>query len=73
MNPFPNIHPLSPTNTVPALPNVEPCKQVQIRLKTKNATSFMLSPPTNSVKASPNIATYMMRLKTNSGAVSQTN
>jgi hypothetical protein len=72
MNPFPNIHAISPTNTVPALPNVAPCKQVLMTLKTKNATSFMLSPPKNSVQASPPIGTYMMRLQTNFGAISLT-
>jgi hypothetical protein len=44
-----------------------------MQLKTKNTISFMLSPQTNSVKAPPPIGTYMMRLQTNSGAVSQTN
>jgi hypothetical protein len=73
MNPFPNIHAVSPTNTIPALPNVYPSKQVQMPLKTKNAKSFMLPPPTNSIQASPPIATYIMRLQHNFGTVSQTN
>jgi len=38
-------------------------------LKTKVATSFMLSPPTNSVQASPPIGTYMMRLPNKFAAV----
>jgi hypothetical protein len=73
MNLFPNIHAVSPTNTVPPLPNVEPCKPVPKASQTKKVTSFMLSPPTNSFQASPPIGTYMMRLQTNFGAISQTN
>jgi hypothetical protein len=42
-------------------------------LKTANAKSFMLSPPTNNLQAYPPIATYMRRLQNNFGAVSQTN
>jgi hypothetical protein len=42
-------------------------------LKTPNAKSFMLSPPTNNLQAYPPIATYMSRLQNNFGAVSQTN
>ena len=73
MNPFLNIQPVSPTNTLPTLPNVVPCKQVQIQNKTWNTKSFMLSPPTNSVQAFPPIPTYMMRLPYNFGPVSHTN